>query len=44
VSYFHDGQQSIPKKYSESSGQEDGIWTNVDEGKENSYRTEVDYS
>ena len=44
VSYFHDSQPSIPKKYDGSSEQEDGIWTNVDAQKLEAYKTEVDYS
>ena len=33
VSYFMDSQPSVPIKYDGSSGQEDGIWTNVDAAK-----------
>ena len=44
VSYFHDSQPSIPKPYDGSAGQEDGVWTNVDSGKLEAYKTEVDYS
>ncbi len=44
VSYFHDSQPSIPVKYDGGTGQEDGVWTNVDSGKLQGYKTEVDYS
>ena len=44
VSYFHDSQPSQPKKYDGSAGQENGVWTNVDSGKREAYKTEVDYS
>ena len=44
VSYFADSQPSIPVKYDGSEGQEDGVWTNVDSGKLQSYKTEVDLS
>lgn len=33
VSYFMDSQPSVPIKYDGSSGQEDGVWTNVDTAK-----------
>lgn len=33
VSYFMDSQPSVPVKYDGSSGQEDGVWTNVDNAK-----------
>ena len=44
VSYFHDSQPSVPVKYDGSAGQEDGVWTNVDNAKLQGYKTEVDYS
>ena len=44
VSYFHDSQPSVPVKYDGSTGQEDGVWTNVDSGKLQAYKTQVDYS
>jgi hypothetical protein len=44
VSYFHDSQFSVPVKYDGSTGQEDGVWTNVDSGKLQAYKTQVDYS
>ena len=44
VSYFMDNQPSIPVKYDGSSGQEDGVWTNVDAAKLIAFKTEPDLS
>lgn len=42
VSYFMDSQPSVPVKYDGSAGQEDGVWTNVDSGKEAAFKTSQD--
>ena len=44
VSYFMDNQPSVPVKYDGSSGQEDGVWTNVDAAKLIAFKTEPDLS
>ena len=42
VSYFMDSQPSVPVKYDGSSGQEDGIWTNVDAAKLVAFKSSQD--
>ena len=44
VSYFMDSQPSVPVKYDGSSGQEDGVWTNVDSAKLIAFKQSVDLS
>ena len=44
VSYFMDSQPSIPIKYDGGTGQEDGVWTNVDAAKLLAFKTEPDLS
>lgn len=44
VSYFMDNIPSVPVKYDGSTGQEDGVWTNVDSAKLVAFKTEPDLS
>lgn len=44
VSYFMDSQPSVPIKYDGGTGQEDGVWTNVDAAKLIAFKTEPDLS
>ena len=44
VSYFMDNLPSVPVKYDGSSGQEDGVWTNVDAAKLVAFKREPDLS
>lgn len=42
VSYFMDQQPSVPVKYTGGTGQEDGVWTNVDNSKLMAFKTSPD--